>query len=189
VRGIWGIPARIPFQTGLDRRLRGLGASRAGVRLKPPRRVSAGLRHLTCALVPAHCLKLIDNAQRPLMRDILDIGDAVLVRSTVPPVTFVRAMPESVLQQIEADIAEAERLMTELRLRIAMSRSAGEETTKSERRLQDILKGWMLLQDQRQKAAEAAQPAEKANQTTSGPATDSGLTASKDGQADPAVQP
>ena len=174
MRGIWGIPARIPFQTGLDRRLRGLGASRAGVRLKPPRRVSAGLRHLTCALVPAHCLKLIDNAQRPLMRDILD-RDAVLVRSTVPPVTFVRAMPESVLQQIEADIAEAERLMTELRLMIAMSRSAGEETTKSERRLQDILKGWMLLQDQRQKAAEAAQPAEKANQTTSGPATDSGL--------------
>ena len=98
-------------------------------------------------------------------------------------------MPESVLQQIEADIAEAERLMTELRLRIAMSRSAGEETTKSERRLQDILKGWMLLQDQRQKAAEAAQRAEKANQTTSGPATDSGLTASKDGQADPAVPP
>ena len=99
------------------------------------------------------------------------------------------AMPESVLQQIEADIAEAERLMTELRLRIAMSRSAGEETTKSERRLQDILKGWMLLQDQRQKAAEAAQRAEKANQTTSGPATNSGLTASKDGQADPAVPP
>ena len=98
-------------------------------------------------------------------------------------------MRESVLQQIEADIADAERLMTELRLRIAMSRSAGEETTKSERRLQDILKGWMLLQDQRQKAAEAAQRAEKANQTTSGPATDSGLTASKDGQADPAVPP
>ena len=98
-------------------------------------------------------------------------------------------MPESVLQQIEADIAEAERLMTELRLRIAVSRSGGEETGKSERRLQDILKGWMLLQDQRQKAAEAAQRAEKANQTTSGPATDSGLTASKDGQADPAVPP
>jgi hypothetical protein len=64
-------------------------------------------------------------------------------------------MPESALQQIEADIAEAERLMTELRLRIAVSRSAGEDTTQSERRLQDILKGWMLLQDQRQKAIEA----------------------------------
>ena len=92
-------------------------------------------------------------------------------------------MPESVLQQIEADIAEAERLMTELRLRIAVSRSGGEETGKSERRLQDILKGWMLLQDQRQKAA---QRAETANQTTSGPET-GGPKASTDGQADPAV--
>ena len=188
MRGIWGIPARIPFQTGLDRRLRGLGASRAGVRLKPPRRLRGlappDLRSRASPLPQAH-----RQCATPAHRDILDIRDAVLVRSTVPPVTFVRAMPESVLQQIEADIAEAERLMTELRLRIAMSRSAGEETTKSERRLQDILKGWMLLQDQRQKAAEAAQPAEKANQTTSGPATDSGLTASKDGQADPAVQP
>jgi hypothetical protein len=64
-------------------------------------------------------------------------------------------MPESALQQIETDIAEAERLMTELRLRIAVSQSVGEETTDSERRLQDILKGWMLLQDQRQKAIEA----------------------------------
>jgi hypothetical protein len=95
-------------------------------------------------------------------------------------------MPESVLQQIEAYIAEAERLMTELRLRIAVSRSAGKETSKSERRLQDILKGWMLLQDQRQKAAQAAQRAETANQTTSGPET-GGPKASTDGQADPAV--
>ena len=59
-----------------------------GVRLKPPRRLR-GLAHLTCAVVPARCLKLIDNAQRALMRDILDIRDAVLVRSTVPWVTFV----------------------------------------------------------------------------------------------------
>ena len=62
--------------------------TRVGVRLKPPRRLR-GLAHLTCALVPARCLKLIDNAQRALMRDILDIRDAVLVRSTVPWVTFV----------------------------------------------------------------------------------------------------
>jgi hypothetical protein len=76
-------------------------------------------------------------------------------------------MPESALQQIEADIAEAERLMTELRLRIAVSQSGGEETTDSESRLQDILKGWMLLQDQRQKAIEATRRAEVAGRTLS----------------------
>jgi hypothetical protein len=64
-------------------------------------------------------------------------------------------MPDSALQQIDADIAETERLMTELRLRIAMRQSAGEDTTESERRLQDMLTGWMLLQDQRQKTTDA----------------------------------
>jgi hypothetical protein len=64
-------------------------------------------------------------------------------------------MPDSAVQQIEADIAETERLMTELRLKIALSQSAGEDTTESERRLQDMLTGWMLLQDQRQNATEA----------------------------------
>jgi hypothetical protein len=64
-------------------------------------------------------------------------------------------MASILLEQIEADIAEAERLMTELRLKIAVSQSAGEDTTASERRVQEILKGWMLLQDQRQKAIEA----------------------------------
>jgi len=61
-------------------------------------------------------------------------------------------MPDSVLQEIEADIAETERLMTELRLRIAVSQSAGEDTSRSEQRVLDLVKGWMLLQDQRQKA-------------------------------------
>jgi hypothetical protein len=62
-------------------------------------------------------------------------------------------MSDGVLQQIEADIAEAERLMTELRLKIAVGQSAGEDTTESERRVQEMLKGWMLLQDQRAKAS------------------------------------
>jgi hypothetical protein len=81
-------------------------------------------------------------------------------------------MPDSVLQQIEADIAETERLMTELRLRIAVNQSAGEDTTDRERRLQDMLKGWMLLQDQRQKAAQ---------QITSKSLTGTGPTTSTDG--------
>jgi hypothetical protein len=62
-------------------------------------------------------------------------------------------MSDGVLQQIEADIAEAERLMTELRLKIAVGQSAGEDTTESERRVQEMFKGWMLLQDQRAKAS------------------------------------
>jgi hypothetical protein len=33
-----------------------------------------------------------------------------------------------------------------------VSQSAGENTTASERRVQDMLKGWMVLQDQRQNA-------------------------------------
>src|SRR5690349_11465784 len=61
------------------------------------------------------------------------------------------SMPESTVQQIEADITETERLMTELRLRIAISQSAGEDTTESERRVQQMVKGWMMLQDQRQR--------------------------------------
>jgi hypothetical protein len=64
-------------------------------------------------------------------------------------------MPAVLIQQIEADIAEIERLMTELRLKIAVGQSAGEDMTESERRVQEMVKGWMLLQDQRQKAAEA----------------------------------
>ena len=87
-------------------------------------------------------------------------------------------MSDSVLQQIEADIAETERLMTELRLRIAVSQSAGEDTTARESRLQDMLKGWMLLQDQRQKATQ---------QITSKSLTGIGPTTSTDGQAHPTV--
>jgi hypothetical protein len=64
-------------------------------------------------------------------------------------------MPDSVLQQIEADMAEAERLITELRFKIAISRSAGEDTSASEVRLQDMLRGLLLLQDQRTKAIDA----------------------------------
>jgi hypothetical protein len=59
------------------------------------------------------------------------------------------------LEQIDADIAEAERMIAELRLKIAVGQSAGEDTFQTEQRVQEILKGWMLLQDQRQKALEA----------------------------------
>jgi len=64
-------------------------------------------------------------------------------------------MAHGVIQQIEGDIAEIERIMTELRLKIAVGQSAGDDTTESEGRVQEMLKGWMLLQDQRQKAIEA----------------------------------
>jgi len=63
-------------------------------------------------------------------------------------------MPDRVLAEIVADIAEAERLISELRLEIAAKKSAGEETSRSEQRVLDMVKGWMLLQDQRQKALE-----------------------------------
>jgi hypothetical protein len=65
-------------------------------------------------------------------------------------------MSHRLSQEIETDIAEVERLMTELRFAIAMGKRAREDTSERERRVQELLKGWMLLQDQRQKAAEAA---------------------------------
>src|SRR3954451_22761202 len=65
----------------------------------------------------------------------------------------IRTMSDGVLQEVEADIAEAERLMTELRFKIAVAQSSDEDTTESERRVQEMLKGWMLLQDQRAKAS------------------------------------
>ena len=63
--------------------------------------------------------------------------------------------PLARLEDIEADIAEAERLMTALRLKIAVKRSVGENTTTDDRRLLKMMQGWMLLQDQRQRALEA----------------------------------
>jgi hypothetical protein len=59
------------------------------------------------------------------------------------------------LEEIEADIAEAERLMTALRLKMAVKRNVGEDTTTDDRRLLKMMQGWMLLQDQRQRALEA----------------------------------
>ena len=52
-------------------------------------------------------------------------------------------MPDRVLAEIEADIAEAERLISELRLEIAAKKSAGEDTSRSEQRVLDMVKGWM----------------------------------------------
>ena len=66
-------------------------------------------------------------------------------------------MPDRVLAEIEADIAEAERLISELRLEIAAKTSAGEDTSRSEQRVLEMLKGWMLLEDQRQKALQLSQ--------------------------------
>jgi hypothetical protein len=63
--------------------------------------------------------------------------------------------PSARLEDIEADIAEAERLMTALRLKIAVKTSVGEETTTDDRRLLKMMQGWMLLQGQRQRAFEA----------------------------------
>ena len=59
------------------------------------------------------------------------------------------------LEDIEADITEAERLMTALRLKMAVRRSVGEDTTTDDGRLLKMMQGWMLLQDQRQRALKA----------------------------------
>jgi hypothetical protein len=53
------------------------------------------------------------------------------------------------LEDIEADITEAERLMTALRLKMAVRRSVGEDTTTDDGRLLKMMQAWMLLQDQR----------------------------------------
>jgi len=53
------------------------------------------------------------------------------------------------LKEIDVDIAEAERLMTALRLTIAVKGSIGEETIADDRRLLKMMLGWMLLQDRR----------------------------------------
>jgi len=82
-------------------------------------------------------------------------------------------MSHGLCEQIDSDIAEVERLMTELRLAVAVGHSAGEDTSERERRVQELLKGWMLLQDQRQKAADAemaTRPPRKADH--SAPAAD-----------------
>ena len=47
-------------------------------------------------------------------------------------------MPDRVLAEIEADIAEAERLISELRLEIAAKKSAGEDTSRSEQRVRSL---------------------------------------------------
>jgi hypothetical protein len=59
------------------------------------------------------------------------------------------------LEEIDADIAEAERLMTARRLTIAVKHSIGEDTATDDRRLLKIMQAWMLLQDQRRAAIEA----------------------------------
>jgi hypothetical protein len=59
------------------------------------------------------------------------------------------------LEDIEADIAEAERLMTARRLTIAVKRSIGEETASDDRRLLRMMQAWMILHDQRQKVLES----------------------------------
>jgi hypothetical protein len=99
-------------------------------------------------------------------------------------------MSDSILQQIEADIADAERLITELRFKIAVSQSAGEDTTASEARLLDMLRVLVLLQDQRDKASDAgliivqsAQPKKPCS------TADVDQVTSTDGQADPAALP
>jgi hypothetical protein len=58
-------------------------------------------------------------------------------------------------EEIDADIAEAERLMTALRLKMVVKRSGGEDTITDDRRLLKMMQAWMLLQDQRQRAMEA----------------------------------
>ena len=95
-------------------------------------------------------------------------------------------MPDSTLQQIETDIADAERLITELRFKMAVSQSAGEDTTASEARLLDMLRVLLLLQNQRAKASGAgrssSRPAHKKPRSTA----DVDQAISTESQADPA---
>jgi hypothetical protein len=62
--------------------------------------------------------------------------------------------PLARLEEIEADIAEAERVMTALRLKTAVKRSVREDTTTGSPSV-EMMQAWMLLQDQRQRAFEA----------------------------------
>jgi hypothetical protein len=73
--------------------------------------------------------------------------------------------PLARLEDIEADIAEAERLMTAIRLKMAVKRSVREDTSTEDRRLLKMMQGWMLLQDQRQRALEADLSQAAASQT------------------------
>jgi hypothetical protein len=63
--------------------------------------------------------------------------------------------PLARVEDIQADIAKAERLMTALRLKVAVKRSVREDTTTDDRRRLKMMQGWMLQQDQRQRALEA----------------------------------
>jgi hypothetical protein len=103
----------------------------------------------------------------------------------------VGVMPDSVLQQIEADIAEAERLITEVRFKMAISQSAGEDTSAGEVRLQDMLRGLLLLQDQRTKATDARPIIiESVQPTKDSPSpNDVDPAAAAVGQGDPAARP
>ena len=62
--------------------------------------------------------------------------------------------PPARLEDIEADIAEAERLMTGLRLTVAIKESIGEDTAADNRRILQMMQGWMLLQDPRRRIFE-----------------------------------
>jgi hypothetical protein len=93
-------------------------------------------------------------------------------------------MPHKVLQPIEADIADAERLITELRFKIAVSQSAGEDTSASEVRLHEMLRVLLLLQDQRDKAKLGAPiMVERAQPQPSVSMKDAGRAASSNTQA------
>ena len=61
----------------------------------------------------------------------------------------------SLLDQIEADIAEAERLIAELRFKITVAQSSDEDTTEMQVRLQQMLRVLLVLQDQRVEAGGA----------------------------------
>jgi hypothetical protein len=58
----------------------------------------------------------------------------------------------TLLDQIEADIAEAERLIAELRFKITVAQSSDEDTTEMRVRLQQMLRVLLALRDQREEA-------------------------------------
>jgi hypothetical protein len=61
----------------------------------------------------------------------------------------------TLLDQIEADIAEAERLIAELRFKITVAQSSDEDTTEMRVRLQQMLRVLLALRDQREEAGGA----------------------------------
>jgi hypothetical protein len=62
-------------------------------------------------------------------------------------------MAAVLIQQIEGEIAEANRLIAELRFTMALAQSSDEDTSEMQVRLQEMLRVLLVLKDQRAEAS------------------------------------